>query len=142
MHTKIALTLFASSSLVSAAFAHFVEGEVQPRQTSNPGGPLQSLSSAVDQSSTEVSSIQTDTSGILSIQTNTVVSTVSLASSGSETGSPTTGSSTTETSASSETSSAPSSSVSGAGASPPRETGYALAAAAAAAGFIGVVAAL
>ncbi|KAI1141455.1 hypothetical protein F5Y05DRAFT_261905 [Hypoxylon sp. FL0543] len=127
MHAKRALALvFASSTLASA-------------QSSNPGGPIQSVSSAADQGTTGVLSIQTDTS-VLSIQTNTVVSgsdsTVSPTASGSESVS-----ATTVTSSSTETSAAVSSSVSPGGA--PRETGYVVAAGAAiAAGFVGVVAAL
>ncbi|KAI1208139.1 uncharacterized protein F4807DRAFT_431738 [Annulohypoxylon truncatum] len=114
MHAKLALTI----ALLSHGLAS--------GQTSNPGGPVQSISSATDQTTT----------GVLSIQTDTVTSgtTVSVTS-GSETGS-----TTTESSSSSATSSAPSSSASDAGAASPRETGYALAAAAA--GLIGVFAAL
>ncbi|KAI0139129.1 hypothetical protein F4776DRAFT_52294 [Hypoxylon sp. NC0597] len=129
MHANLALAfIFASSSLVSA-------------QSSNPGGPVQSLTSVTDQGTTGVMSIQTDTSGVLSIQTDTVISGTDSTASPTPSGSDT-GSSTTATSGSSETSAAVSSSVSPAGAAP-RETGYFVAAAAAvAAGFVGVVAAL
>ncbi|KAI1380459.1 hypothetical protein F4677DRAFT_406932 [Hypoxylon crocopeplum] len=141
MHAKLALLAgFAGSNLASAAFApdaaNVVEREVRPRQTTNPGGPIQSLSgssSVTDEGTTGVLSIQTDTSIVLSIQTDTVVgggSTASPSPSGTDSSSSTT-----------ETSAAASSSVSDAGAAQPRETGFALAAAAAAAGFIGAVAA-
>ncbi|KAI0386521.1 hypothetical protein F5Y04DRAFT_244250 [Hypomontagnella monticulosa] len=141
MHTKVAFTVvLASSSLASAAL--MAEQEVRPRQTSNPGGPVQSLSSSAsvtDAGATGVMSIQTDTSVSLSIQTDTVPggddSTVSPTPSSTESS---TGLS--STTGSSETSSTPATTVSDAGAAP-RETGFALAAAAAA-GFIGAVAVL
>ncbi|KAI1095539.1 hypothetical protein F5B19DRAFT_439907 [Rostrohypoxylon terebratum] len=116
MHSKLAVYIvLLGHSLASA-------------QTSNPGGPVQSLSSATDQS----------TSSILSIQTNTVVSntgtTVSITSQSE------TGSTTTDIASSSSSPSSLSSSVSGAGAAVPQETGYALAVVAA--GLIGAFAAL
>ncbi|KAI0899297.1 hypothetical protein F4806DRAFT_333185 [Annulohypoxylon nitens] len=111
-----------------AVYAILLSHSLASAQTSNPGGPIQSLSSATDQSTTSV----------LSIQTNTVVS--NTGTTASITSVSETGSTTTETASSSSSSSAVSSSVSGAGAAMPQETGYAFAAAAA--GFIGVIAAL
>ncbi|KAI2628704.1 hypothetical protein GGR54DRAFT_636418 [Hypoxylon sp. NC1633] len=131
MHTRLALVACIVSSSPAAASlapkgARVAERQVQPRQTSNPGGPVQSLSSATDVGTTGVLSIQTDTSVTLSIPTDTETT-----------------SSAASTSGSSETSAAVSSSVSPAGAALPRETGLALAAvAAAAAGFAGAVVAL
>ncbi|KAI1399982.1 hypothetical protein F4819DRAFT_462933 [Hypoxylon fuscum] len=145
MYGKLALTLaFASSTLVSAINAEPIDAahQVKPRQTTNPGGPLQSASGSVsvtDVGTTGVLSIQTDTT-VLSIQTDTVPggddSSATSPASGSETASSASGAS-----SSSETSASASSSVSDAGAAPPRETGFALAAAAAA-GFVGAVGAI
>ncbi|KAI8961179.1 hypothetical protein F5Y11DRAFT_237861 [Daldinia sp. FL1419] len=154
MYAKyIFTTLALASGLVSATLAaepiKAVERDLKPRQTSNPGGPVESLSSAADEGTTGVLSIQTDTSASRSIQTDTsvaptiqtdtvissITSIVSPTSSGSDTPS-----STAESSGSSETSSVATSS-SDAGAAYPQETGFALAAAAAA-GLAGVVAAL
>ncbi|KAI2784212.1 hypothetical protein F4815DRAFT_454976 [Daldinia loculata] len=156
MYTKFIFTTLAlAGSLASATNApepiKAAERNVKPRQTSNPGGPVESLSSAADQGTTGVLSIQTDTSVSLSIQTDTsvsptiqtdtvissITSAVSPTTSGSDTQSPT-----TETSgASSSEASSVSTSSSDAGAAYPQETGFALAAAAAA-GLVGVVAAL
>ncbi|XXG95493.1 hypothetical protein Hte_001757 [Hypoxylon texense] len=144
MHSKSALALaFASGTLVSALTPEpaGLMHDIKPRQTSNPGGPVQSISeatSATDEGTTGVLSIQTDTSSILlSIQTDTTLtrsdsSSTAAISSASEAAS----------SSAAESSAALSSSVSDGGAAP-RETGFALGAAAAAAvGFAGVVAAL
>ncbi|KAI4862763.1 hypothetical protein F4820DRAFT_429541 [Hypoxylon rubiginosum] len=145
MHSKSALALaFASGTLVSA-MAPEPAGpmhEIKPRQTTNPGGPVQSISeatSATDEGTTGVLSIQTDTSSILlSIQTDTTLSRSDSSSTATVSSASNAASSSTA-----ETSAALSSSVSDAGAAPPRETGFALGAAAAAAvGFAGVVAAL
>ncbi|KAI1777470.1 hypothetical protein F4818DRAFT_410512 [Hypoxylon cercidicola] len=142
MHSKSALALaFVSNTLVSAVAPEPVNPmhEVKPRQTINPGGPVESVSGsapATDEGTTGVLSIQTDTSSILlSIQTDTTISrsdsSTAAVSSASEAAS----------SSAAETSAALSSSVSDAGAALPRETGFALGAAAAI-GFAGAVVAL
>ncbi|KAI1766903.1 hypothetical protein GGR53DRAFT_483996 [Hypoxylon sp. FL1150] len=131
MHIESTLALaFVGGTLVSATAPGPTNPvhEVKPRQTTNPGGPLQSLSST----------IQTDTSSILlSIQTDTTISRSdsSTAAISSE--------SQAASSSAAESSAALSSSVSDAGAGKPRETGFAVGAAAAVAiGFAGAVAAL
>ncbi|KAI6091563.1 hypothetical protein F4821DRAFT_187829 [Hypoxylon rubiginosum] len=144
MHSKSTLALaLVGGTLVSATApgpANPIH-EVKPRQTTNPGGPVQSLSgtaSVTDQGTTGVLSIQTDTSSILlSIQTDTTVSRSDSSTATVSSESQAASSSVTESSA------ALSSSVSDAGAAPPRETGLVLGAAAGAAiGFAGVVMAL
>ncbi|KAI0846181.1 hypothetical protein F5Y00DRAFT_244704 [Daldinia vernicosa] len=166
MYAKFIFTTLAlAGSLASATYApepiKVAERNVKPRQTLNPGGPVESLSSAADQGTTGVLSIQTDTSlstpaqtdtpASLSIQTDTslppTIQTDTVISSITSVVSPTTSgsdaqSSTTDTSdASSSEESSISTSSSDGGAAYPQETGFALAAAAAA-GLVGVVAAL
>ncbi|KAI0009351.1 hypothetical protein F4779DRAFT_582481 [Xylariaceae sp. FL0662B] len=169
MYTDLVLVLVFASSLVSAVAApepaKVVRG-VNPRQTSDPntsgiqsiqtdtavltiqtdtssirsieadtssGGPIQTDTSSVGP-------IQTDTSSVLSIETNTVLSSVTSGpeSTGTVTSAPSE-STGAITSTPSESTATPSSSVSEDGA--PRETGFVVAAAAAA-GLLGAVVAL
>ncbi|OTB09444.1 hypothetical protein M426DRAFT_6717 [Hypoxylon sp. CI-4A] len=122
MLAKLVLAFIFASGLASA-------------QTSNPGGPVQSLSegissiTATDQGTSGVMSIQTDTS-ILSIQTDTVPGSDDSTVSPTPSSTSPVSSSATETSSSSSETASTSSSASDAEGAAPRETGYVLAAAA------------